>query len=111
LFRNETRLIFVSAKAIKLMPKTKEMTTFNIAKMPVSKTTVTKITEFVYENRATIGNDQKMFYADVKGLIAIQLNKKAANRLTMAQIMERAYNIESYILAAGAASVTTEFIG
>lgn len=79
--------------------------------MPVSKKTVTQITEFVYNNRASIGNEQKLFYADVKGLITIQLKKKAANRLSMAQIMERAYNIESYILAAGAASVTTEFIG
>lgn len=87
------------------------MTTLNIANLPVSKKTVAQITVFVYENRATIGNEQKLFYADVKGLIDIQLKKKAANRLTMAQIIERAYNIDAYILAAGAASVTTEFVG
>lgn len=86
------------------------MTTLNIANLPVSKKTVAQITVFVYENRATIGNEQKLFYADVKGLIDIQLKKKAANRLTMAQIMERAYNIDAYILATGAVSVTTEFV-
>jgi len=86
------------------------MTTLNVAILPVSKKTITQITEFVYNNRAFIGNNQKLFYADVKGLITIQLNKPAANRLTMAQIMERAYNINTYILASGAASVTTEFV-
>lgn len=86
------------------------MTTLNISTLPVSKKTITQITEFVYNNRASIGNEQKLFYADVKGLITIQLKKPAANRLTMAQIMERAYNIDAYILAAGAAEVTTEFV-
>lgn len=86
------------------------MKTLNIATLPVSKKTIAQIAEFVYENRASIGNEQKLFYADVKGLIAIQLKKIAANRLTMAQIMERAYNIDAYILASGAASVTSEFV-
>lgn len=86
------------------------MKTLNVATLPVSKKTITQITEFVYENRATIGDEQKLFYADVKGLIDIQLKKHAAIRLNMAQIMERAYNIDAYILAAGAASVTTEFV-
>lgn len=86
------------------------MKSLSVASLPVSKKTITRITEFVYENRLTIGNEQKLFYADVKGLIDIQLKKTAANRLTMAQIMERAYNIDAYILAAGAASVTTEFV-
>lgn len=86
------------------------MKTLNIAILPVSKKTITQISEFVYENRASIGNEQKLFYADVKGLISIQLKKLTANRLTMAQIMERAYNIDAYILAAGAVSVTTEFV-
>jgi hypothetical protein len=87
------------------------MKTLNIATLPVSKKTITQIAEFVYENRTTIGNEQKLFYADVKGLITIQLNKPASRRLTMAQIMERAFNIDAYILASGAASVTTEFVG
>lgn len=86
------------------------MSTLNITNMPVSKKTITQITEFVYNNRASIGNEQKLFYLDVKGLITIQLKKPAASRLAMAQIMERAYNIDAYILAAGAASVTTEFV-
>lgn len=92
------------------MRKTDKMKTLNISNLPVSKKTITQITEFVYENRATIGNEQKLFYLDVKGLTTIQLNKPAASRLTMPQIMERAYNIEAYILAAGAVSVTTEFV-
>ena len=86
------------------------MKTLNIATLPVSKKTITQITEFVYVNRAILGNEQKLFYADVKGLIDIQIKKPAANRLTMTQIMERAYNIDAYILASGAASVTTEFV-
>lgn len=86
------------------------MNTLNIANLPVSKKTITQITKFVYENRFVLGNEQKLFYADVKGLIAMQLKKTASNRLSMAAIMERAYNIDAYILAAGAASVTTEFI-
>lgn len=86
------------------------MKTLNIASLPVNNKTIAQITEFVYENRATIGNEQKLFYLDVKGLIAIQLKKAAAARLSMPQIMERAYNIDAYILAAGAASVTTEFV-
>lgn len=103
MFRYETYVIFDLSKRI-------AMTTLNISKMPVSKKTITQITELVYNNRAALGNEQKLFYLDVKGLIAIQLKKPAANRLTMSQIMERAYNIDAYILAAGASSVTTEFV-
>lgn len=86
------------------------MTTLNISNLPVSKKTIATITNFVYENKEVLGNEQKMFYADVKGLIEIQLRKPSATRLSMQQITERAYNIDRYILAAGAASVATEFI-
>lgn len=86
------------------------MTTLNIENKKVSNKTITEISEFVYNNREILGNEQKLFYADVRSLIAIQMKKTVAQRLTMAQITERAYNIDKYILAAGAASVTTEFI-
>lgn len=86
------------------------MTTLNLNSKKVAKQTVNIIAEFVYNNRQVLSNDLKMFYCDVKGIIEMQLNKKAANRLTMEQILERAYNIEGYVLASGAASFETEFI-
>lgn len=86
------------------------MKTLNIKSMPVNKKTIAAITSFVYENRCQLGNEQKLFYADVKGLIEIQLSKPASQRLTMSQLCERAFNIDKYILAAGATSVTTEFV-
>jgi len=86
------------------------MNILNLQNSKVSKGTVKSITEFVYTNRADLSNEMKMFYCDVKCLIERQLTKPSANRMTMPQILERSYNIELYILNAGAASVETEFI-
>lgn len=76
----------------------------------VTLRTHSEIVKFVYENRFVIGNKQKIFYSDVQRIMELELRKKASSRLTMKQITERAYNIESCILAAGAAEVMTEFI-
>lgn len=78
--------------------------------LKVSKATVTAITAFVYENRSSLSNEMKMFYGDAKGLIEIQLRKPASRRLTMTEVLERAYNIEQYVLKSGACGVETEFI-
>ena len=90
--------------------KQKIMTALNLKSKKVTASTSKIISEFIYLNRETLSNDLKMFYNDVKGLIDLQLNKKASKRMTMEQILERAYNIDSYVLAAGAASFETQFI-
>jgi lysine/ornithine N-monooxygenase len=102
--------IFTTAKAMKPERKKKKMRTFNLNNKPVTLKTHSEIVKFVYENRFTIGNEQKMFYSDVQRIMEQELRKLASRRLTMSQIMERAYNIDAYILASGAAEVTTEFI-
>ena len=85
------------------------MTTLNLQSKKVTASTSKSIAEFIYSNREALSNELKMFYNDVKGLIDLQLNKKAARRMSMEQILERAYNIESYVLASGATSFETQF--
>lgn len=80
------------------------MTILNLATATVSKMTVGRIDMFVYENRNELSNELKMFYKDVAGLISIQLNKPLSRRMTIDQILERAYNIDKYVIASGAAS-------
>jgi hypothetical protein len=87
-----------------------KMKTLNLNSKPVTLKTHSEIVKFVYDNRFSLGNEQKLFYSNVKSILEKELRKPATKRITMAAITERAYNIESYILAAGAASVTTEFI-
>lgn len=86
------------------------MKTLNLNNKPVTLKTHSEIVKFVYENRFAIGNEVKLFYSDVQRIMEQELRKPSSRRLTMAKITERAYNIDAYILAAGAASVTTEFI-
>lgn len=86
------------------------MAILNLTTATVSKMTVVRIDMFVYENRNELSNELKMFYKDVAGLIDIQLRKPISRRMTMAQIMERAYNIDQYVLASGAASFETFYV-
>lgn len=95
---------------IKVTIKLKNMTTLNLNSKKVTTSTSKMIAEFIYANRETLSNEMKMFYNNVKGIIDLQLNKKAARRMSMEQILERAYNIESYVLASGAASFETQFV-
>jgi hypothetical protein len=87
-----------------------KMKTLNLNNKPVTLKTHSDIVKFIYENRFFLGNEQKLFYSNVKSILEKELRKPAAGRITMAAITERAYNIDSYILAAGASSITTEFI-
>jgi hypothetical protein len=102
--------IYISNGNEAVAVKRKKMNTLNLNNKKVSKGTLAEIVKFVYENRFVLGNEQKLFYSDVQRIMEQELRKPAAKRMTMAAITERAYNIESYILASGAASVTTEFI-
>lgn len=86
------------------------MTLLNLSTATVSKSTVGRIDMFVYKNRNELSNELKMFYKDVAGLISIQLRKSTCRRMTIEQILERAYNIEKYVLASGAASFETIYI-
>ena len=79
----------------------------NLQAMKVTKGTYEAIKNFVYNNRESMTFDLKVFYGDVAGLIHMQLQKKAARRMSMQQVLERAYNIEKYVLAAGADSFET----
>lgn len=90
--------------------KMRKMKTLNLKDKPVTLRTHSEIVKFVYENRFFLGNEQKLFYSDVQRIMEQELRKPAGKRITMAAITERAYNIESYILASGAAEVMTEFI-
>lgn len=82
----------------------------NLESKKVSKGTSTEISYYIHNNRLTLGSDLIFFYSDVKGLIDLQLRKPASIRLKMSEIMERAYNIESYVLASGAASFESGII-
>jgi hypothetical protein len=95
---------------MKRLGKRNKMKTLNLNNKKVSKGALTEIKNFVYENRLAIGDEQKLFYSDVQRIMEQELRKPAARRMTMTSITERAHNIEYYILAAGATSVTTEFI-
>lgn len=86
------------------------MKNLNLNTSTISKTTIKNIDLFVYENRYELSNELKMFYKDVAGLIEIQLKKSLSRRMNMNQIMERAYNIDSYVIATGAASFDKLFI-
>lgn len=86
------------------------MTTLNLQSKIVNQATANQIAAFVYENRNELSNEMKLFYQDVKGFIEMQLNKTAARRMNMAEILERSYNIEQYILKSGAAAVEVKFI-
>lgn len=76
----------------------------------VTKGTAESIALFVYSNRTQISLELAAFYQSVKSMIEGQLNKPAAQRMSMTEILERMYNIDQYILNSGAAEVTTEFI-
>lgn len=82
------------------------MKTLNLSNATVTKKTSVNIRNFVYDNRFELSSELKMFYQDVAGLIDMQLNKKF-NRLTIGQILERAYNIDMYVLQSGASSFET----
>lgn len=87
------------------------MTTLNLQSATVTVKTVKSITDFLYTNRETLSNELKLFYVDVRSIMERQLTKKAAFRMPITEILERAYNIETYILASGAASYNVEFVG
>lgn len=86
------------------------MKTLNLSSKKVTASTSKIISEFIYANRETLSNDLKLFYNDVKVFINFQIKKKASTKMSMEQILERAYNIESYVLASGASSYETHFI-
>jgi len=86
------------------------MTTLNLQSRKVNQKTANEIAAFVYENRNILSNELKMFYQDVKGFIEIQVRKAETRRMNMQQILDRSYNIDTYVLASGASSFTTEFI-
>lgn len=86
------------------------MKSLDLQSKKVSKGTEKEITLFVYENRNELGTQQKDFYTVVRGFITREVSKPTGKRMSMAQILERSYNIDAYVLASGAASITTEYI-
>ena len=86
------------------------MKTLNLTTASVNKKTSSKIRGFVYENKNELSSEIKMFYQDVAGLIDIQLSKPVQNRMGINQILERAYNIDFYVLQTGAASIETSML-
>ena len=86
------------------------MKTLKLEGKKVTNGTAIEIAEFVYANKNEMSNELKLFYQDVKGLIDVQLSKKANYRMSMGEILERAFNIEKYVMASGAVSFETKFI-
>lgn len=88
------------------------METFGLENKKVTPSTYKDLANFIYNNRAELHKSPELlfFYNDVRSILDRELSKKAANRLTMSEIMERAYNIEQYVLAAGAISFETQFV-
>lgn len=81
----------------------------NLQTKKVTQSTVTLIANYLYDNTNVLTNELKLFYSDVKSIVEHELKKGKAQRLHMDDILERAYNIEEYVLAAGAASYEVEF--
>ena len=77
---------------------------------PVTKKTSEEIRVFLYSKRNELKDGLKLFYDDVAGLIEIQLRKPVKQRLNISEVLERAYNIEQYVLNSGACSYSVEFI-
>jgi hypothetical protein len=84
--------------------------TMKLANMKVTKGTYKAIIEFNYNNKNVLTKEMLLFYCDVAAMIDLQLTKKAAHRMSMQEILERCYNIEQYVLNAGAASFETIFV-
>lgn len=87
-----------------------EKALLNLESKKVVRSTVDLITNYLYENRNVLSNDLLLFYNDVRSIIQNEVRKASTQRLHMNDVLERAYNIESYILAAGAASYEVEFV-
>jgi len=86
--------------------------TLNLEKFKVVKSTATIIRSFIYENRAALSNEMKLFYGDVASLVERNASKKKCDysKITdIKEILERAYNIEKYVIAAGALSYEVKF--
>ncbi len=86
------------------------MKTLNLEARKVSASTREAINHFVYENKDVISIELKTYYRDVEGFISRELRKKASIRMSMDEILEKAYNIEKYVIKSGAASFETCYI-
>lgn len=78
----------------------------------VVKSTAITIRNFVWENRSELSNEMKLFYHDVASIVERNASKKKGDwsKISdMKEILERAYNIEKYVLASGAASYEVQF--
>lgn len=84
--------------------------TLDLENKKVTKSTVTLITNFIHENKDVLSLELRSFYSDIRSMIEYQLRKKSNQRLSMPQILERVYNIESYIIEAGAISYEVEYV-
>lgn len=79
----------------------------------VVKSTATAIRNFIWENRGELSNEMKLFYQDVAALVERNAAKSKSDwsKISdMKEILERAYNIEKYVLASGAASYEVQFV-
>lgn len=79
----------------------------NLNSLKVTKSTSDKIRMFIYENRSQLSKEMIFFYSDVAGMVDYNARKRKSDRskvVNMGEILERVYNIEKYILAAGAIS-------
>ncbi len=86
------------------------MEILNLESKKVSPSTVKTINSFIYENKNSISIEVKTFYRDVEGFISRELRKKSSLRMSMLEILERAYNIEKYVIESGAASFETHYV-
>lgn len=82
----------------------------NLESKKVTKGTAKLIREFVYDNREELTIELKSFYQDVASMIDLQLRKPSSRRLSMDEILERIYNIEKYVLDAGACEFQQIFV-
>jgi len=89
------------------------MAHLNLESLKVTKSTANLIRSFLWENKNELSNEMKLFYNDVLSMIERNAAKSKldSSKITdMKEILERAYNIEKYVLASGAASYSVEFV-
>ena len=81
-----------------------------LATKKVVASTVALIRGYKRDNFKTLSIELCDFYDLVQGLVELQLNKKAARRMTMAQTLERSYNFEAILAEQGCAGYSVERI-
>ena len=86
------------------------MNTLNLESKKTTKGTLNSVTNFLYENKEVLNNGQKDLYLNISSMISTELNKPSKFRVTMTELLKRAYNIDSLIMESGAVYISNHYV-